>query len=504
MLEERLSKTSADFSSVRSSDVAIAELQAQSESVEVEDHMDYESALTLQIFSDINQADNPLETVVTSSSSDTLKSSFSPVDKGKGRAFEDPEDALLHAILSKCGEEPLENGTNDDRLKKLSAPFELLLRKAMTISDYMSRSAQVGIVSTDTSAPGVSVPSSSCVKAPPGKVLASVSERTLSGETDVKPISAPAVYQSDLDTLKMNDSTAICGVSDLDLQDPQLKSSYVGLPPLPGGRMLLPSYVKLGDEFIYDLTGGRVSFSLMKSSLLPMELSNAVAAIIFVKAEGGYINPSRVDPSRISAQATSADLSRYLLMDLGRVAICISPVMAFESFLQHGQASGKSSPKKWLTGVFHDQEYERLVALLGLAFCANTMYAQLVNGGVVFQSRLAIAKGTGTSKDVNASGVMSSQKGTRKASAPVPKTSVAFEDDIPLYDGRRVRIDFKKDLSRLSSILPVYEGEFPHGSLVVVGYTVTGWQAIPAATGDKIKHPHVGFNVLWVILLGER
>jgi hypothetical protein len=75
---------------------------------------------------------------------------------------------------------------------------------------------------------------------------------------------------------------------------------------------------------------------------------------------------------------------------------------------------------------------------------------------------------------------------------------------VPLYDGRRVRIDFKKDLSRLSSILPVYEGEFPHGSLVVVGYTVTGWQAIPAATGDKIKHPHVGFNVLWVILLGER
>jgi hypothetical protein len=77
---------------------------------------------------------------------------------------------------------------------------------------------------------------------------------------------------------------------------------------------------------------------------------------------------------------------------------------------------------------------------------------------------------------------------------------------VPVYDGRKAHINFQMDLPKLLSneYLPFFEGEIPFGSYVVVGYTVTGWNAVPSVNADKIKHPHLGCNIMWAIVLGVR
>jgi hypothetical protein len=100
--------------------------------------------------------------------------------------------------------------------------------------------------------------------------------------------------------------------------------------------------------------------------------SNSVAAITFVEAQGGYINPSRFDPGRITSQAILADRSRYALMVDGKVATCVSSMMSVQSFLRQGLAFGRARPVKTVAGLLHDQEYERFVAFICLASaCAH-------------------------------------------------------------------------------------------------------------------------------------
>jgi hypothetical protein len=123
--------------------------------------------------------------------------------------------------------------------------------------------------------------------------------------------------------------------------------------------------------------------------------SNSVPALLFVKAPGGFINPSRINPSCISVQSTTVDGSRYIMMSSGAVATCVSSVMSTESRLVYGRSVGKSLPRKWLTGMFHNQEYERFSALVCMAFGVAVVYGQLSNGGVMFQTRLGPPIGTG-------------------------------------------------------------------------------------------------------------
>jgi hypothetical protein len=187
-------------------------------------------------------------------------------------------------------------------------------------------------------------------------------------------------------------------------------------------------------------------FLILKFYLLTFDwlIYRVVApAILFVDAKGGFINPSRIDPARISIQFTTHDSSRYILLADGIVATCVSSVMSSESLLVYGRSIGKALPRKWLTGLMHNQEYERFVALICMVFGAAVVYGQLSNGGVLFQSRLGSPKGSGTcrtshtlcrvyvcvgtAKDITASGLVSVQKGFTP-SAVVTKHSLGFED----------------------------------------------------------------------------
>jgi hypothetical protein len=64
-------------------------------------------------------------------------------------------------------------------------------------------------------------------------------------------------------------------------------------------------------------------------------------------------------------------------------------------------------------------------------------------------------------------------------------------------------VNFKTGLSNIAD-LPLFLGEIPFRSFVTVGYTVTGWNAIPPSSGDNMKRGHVGFNILWAIVMGVR
>ncbi|KAJ7196461.1 hypothetical protein C8J57DRAFT_1546682 [Mycena rebaudengoi] len=175
--------------------------------------------------------------------------------------------------------------------------------------------------------------------------------------------------------------------------------------------------------------------------------------------------------------------------------------MSAESVLREGQSIGKSMPRKWLTALFHNQEYERFVSFVCLAFNASCVYGQLAHGGVVFQTRMGASKGAGAFNSIHKSGLVSPQKGSKPAQSIESRTALNFEDKVPIYDARNVRFDFQTDLSRLSS-LPPFPGEIPFGSFVVVGYSVSGWNAVPAVNSDGIKHPHLGCNILWAVVFG--
>lgn len=77
---------------------------------------------------------------------------------------------------------------------------------------------------------------------------------------------------------------------------------------------------------------------------------------------------------------------------------------------------------------------------------------------------------------------------------------------MPVYDAIGRTVNFQTDLALLGKPggMPLFDGEIPFGSFVVVGYTVSGWNAVPSVNTDKIRHPHLGCNIMWAIVLGVR
>ncbi|KAJ7705910.1 hypothetical protein B0H16DRAFT_1746990 [Mycena metata] len=87
-------------------------------------------------------------------------------------------------------------------------------------------------------------------------------------DTDAKettpPIVADPVFLEDIESYKAYfDPDAPCGVFDIELQDVSLRPHYIGLPPLPKNKRVIPAYDRLRNSLddIDWTTGGRVKFS---------------------------------------------------------------------------------------------------------------------------------------------------------------------------------------------------------------------------------------------------
>ncbi|KAJ7616336.1 hypothetical protein DFH06DRAFT_1145606 [Mycena polygramma] len=322
------------------------------------------------------------------------------------------------------------------------------------------------------------------------------------------------VFMEQLETYKAYyDPLAPCGVNDEDLQDPVLVNTYVGQPPLPPDRAVLPVYdpSRLSGMDAPPMKGGRVKFSTWARYIPPILADNAIGAVLFREANPNFINPSRVSPLRLTSQITAGSAATQRLMVDGRVAMCVSPVFCTESFVVEAKKIGANSERtrKWLSGIFHNQEWERFESLICLVFGEPILYAQLTpKKSMSFQTMMspansAAAQDTDTAFAGAPSDMFAPLTPSKSPAKPwnfTSKTLLAAHDKVPIYDARRVVLDFSSDLERLDRVLPPFHGEIPFGSFVVVGYTVAGYKAALSAGGERV--PHLGCNVLWAIVCG--
>ncbi|KAJ7020367.1 hypothetical protein C8F04DRAFT_1275143 [Mycena alexandri] len=317
---------------------------------------------------------------------------------------------------------------------------------------------------------------------------------------------------------------AKCGVFDLRLQAPSLRPTYIGLHPLPGNRRILPSYDcnRNSLEEVDTSTGGRINWESWYNQNPRMLAANSIGAIVFEEAKPNFVNPSRVSPLRLNTRISAGSSSTYRLHVDDRVAICVTVICTTESHLVAPKRIGVRSERmrKWVSGVPHDQEWERMEAGTCLQFHEQTMYSQITDKALSFQTMISPDPRNATS-DPSAT----EQRNTRSIpsamfSSPSPnkrsfassssrpsassssRTLLAYNDPVPVYDARRIVVDFDKDLARLDEILPLFPGEIPVGSYTVVGYTMSSYMATLSGTSERL--PHVGCNILWAIFFPSR
>ncbi|KAJ6462340.1 hypothetical protein C8R47DRAFT_1225489 [Mycena vitilis] len=356
------------------------------------------------------------------------------------------------------------------------------------------------------------------------------------GATDVDSADHSTVFMEQLETYKAYyDAFAICGVNDEDLQDPVLVNTYIGQPPLPADRFLLPVYdpERLSGRDTEPVKGGRVKFSTWAKYLPSILADNAIGAVLFREADPNFINPSRVSPLRLSSQVSAGSAATQRLMVDGRVAMCVTPIFCTESFLVDAKKIGAKTDRtrKWISGIPHNQEYERMEALLCLVLGEPVLYAQITpKKAMSFQTMMSPANEATVQESSSAftsapsdmfSPVVASKSPAKKSPAKkwnfTSKTLLASHDigkyvwiylcpfvlpfpTVPVYDARGVVFDFNSDLARLDTVLPAFHGEVPFGSFVVVGYTVAGYKASLSAGGERV--PHMGCNILWAVVCG--
>ncbi|KAJ7631398.1 hypothetical protein DFH06DRAFT_1140640 [Mycena polygramma] len=336
--------------------------------------------------------------------------------------------------------------------------------------------------------------------------------------------------EEDVDTVFLEDievykayfnPKAPCGVFDIELQDETLRPHYIGLHPLPAGRRIVASYDPSRNslEDIDYTTGGRVRFSFWFEHTPRMLAKNSMGAMLFVRASPNFINPARISPLELGCKVSAGSVTTHRLYVGDRIAICVSAVCCMESHVVAPKRVGAKSERmrKWFNGVFHDQDWERWEAILCLVFHERLMFGQFVDKAVSFQTMISPDPRNvpDAPVDRNTRGVPSAMFSTRspnkkspnKASsssfsrkAPTVKTLLAYNDPIPVYDARKKVINFDADLDRLDDVFPLFPGEIPSGSFTIVGYTVSSYMA--TISGGSERLPHVGCNILWVIVCG--
>ncbi|KAJ7016597.1 hypothetical protein C8F04DRAFT_1201832 [Mycena alexandri] len=313
---------------------------------------------------------------------------------------------------------------------------------------------------------------------------------------------------------------AKCGVFDIRLQAMSLRPTYLSLHPLPANRRILASYDRNRSslEDIDYSTGGRINWESWYNQNPRMLAANSIGAIVFAEAAPNYCNLSRVSPLRLNTRISAGSSSTYRLHIDDRIAICVSVICTTESHLVAPKRIGVKSERmrKWVSGVMHDQEWERFEANVCLQFHEQIMYSQIVDKAISFQTM--ISPDPRNSQDSTPAdqrhqrsvpSAMFSQPSPGKKSGPSrpsgnfgssTKTLLAYNDSVPVYDARRTVVDFNKDLPRLDEVLPLFPGEVPVGSYTVVGYTLSSYTATLSGTSNRV--PHVGCNVLWAIVCG--
>ena len=113
-------------------------------------------------------------------------------------------------------------------------------------------------------------------------------------------------------------------------------------------------------------------------------------ALKFAK-QGKYINPSRADPREIVVIPVRISTSERLHLYVGdQVAICVSPIFSVEDHLRDPSEVGLK--QKYISGIFHSQEWERLCGFMCMAFQKEYLSAQLFKDALSFTTEPAFQR----------------------------------------------------------------------------------------------------------------
>jgi hypothetical protein len=118
---------------------------------------------------------------------------------------------------------------------------------------------------------------------------------------------------------------------------------------------------------------------------------NSMGALLFVEAAPNFVNLSRVSPLQLGCKVSAGSSTTHRLYVGDRIAVCVSAMACTESHVVAPMRIGVKSERqrKWISGVFHDQEWERWEAIVCLVFHEKIMYSQISDKAISFQTMLS-------------------------------------------------------------------------------------------------------------------
>ncbi|KAJ7734345.1 hypothetical protein DFH07DRAFT_967667 [Mycena maculata] len=163
--------------------------------------------------------------------------------------------------------------------------------------------------------------------------------------------------------------------------------------------------------------------------------------------------------------------------------------------------SEKAVKHKFITAIPHGQEIERLAGVIGMVFHKSELKTQIRADAITFGTKSQSPQSTQSSQAVQPRFLTGGSRSFASTSAASSGAADALnaDDEVPVYDGRTTNFDLDADIDDLDNVLPRYDdnnGEPPNGACVLIAYTVSQFL-------DKVKADAVGFNLQWVVVVGE-
>ncbi|KAJ7801010.1 hypothetical protein B0H14DRAFT_3490075 [Mycena olivaceomarginata] len=284
----------------------------------------------------------------------------------------------------------------------------------------------------------------------------------LKGTSPEKKPKRDEIVLHTVDVKSVKELPGVCEVTNVELQDPMMKSIYaLDLPKLSSNE-------------------GPGMFMLSEYPVINPELSiETVWALLLFVQKGHHINPARIDPRLLEAR---------------------SPVHGRDGLRKSTVYGGSSAPLlKYILGVHLSQDFDRITGLCGMVFDLELMHVQLNMSALTFGTKgIPIDKYEKLSSP-DRKGIQSTSSLYRKQTYIAPSDSLNYDDDIPVYDARHTGFDASVDIKNLPDILPLYKGEIPANSCTAVGYTISNF----VKASGRSEEQHLSFNIRWVVVLGE-
>ncbi|KAJ7822653.1 hypothetical protein B0H14DRAFT_2598436 [Mycena olivaceomarginata] len=269
----------------------------------------------------------------------------------------------------------------------------------------------------------------------------------LKGTSPEKKPKRDEVVLHTVDVKSVKELPGVCEVTNVELQDPMMKSIYaLDLPKL-----------------------------------------RTVWALLLLVQKGHHINPARIDPRLLEARSPvhgrDGPRKRWVLSIGERPAVCVSVVNTTRSSLRDISTvyGGSSAPLlKYILGVHLSQDFDQITGLCGMVFDLELMHVQLNMSALTFGTK----------------GIPIDKYGYPKHLQSLPQADIAPSDSLNYDDDS---FDASVDIENLPDILPLYKGEIPANSCTAVGYTISNF----VKASGRSEEQHLSFNIRWVVVLGE-